>query len=635
MIKKLTSSNYKNKIGLATSAFLIMNMVVIMSDCGSSPTDVTDDFITSTTSGIDYTISTPPADVPSQSEDASITELAEFAWQEFIALNWPAVSNGRGAPDVSQTNGFITASKVGSATYTPVWQTYWHRNELFPGPDKTPVTPSITDTALPKYQYRETYPYGGSGSPNYTLWNNLDEVNELGEDVVFAHSSTSSVDSTYQVLYEAKMNFEGSNYIFSNNLNDKTTREQLEANTVTNPDSNGVCIVNPDFICLPCGKLKNGNQSAQEGNIEIKAAWRKLTTDEASSNKYHTQEVIYYVNQAEPGSNNVNQVYNHTTMGLVGLHIIHKTETFPDFVYATWEHIDNLNKDSNGKQLVYTEIQNTVFGDVANTINNIERTHPIPATVTSVNSTVAQYLSSQNSVWQYYKLINVQAKPMDVSSIAVADSSSFYLSNSVIESNIELQTFSGSLTNPSAMNIIYKGKEMNMGGCMGCHGNAQIAGADFNFLIAKAPFENAEFTGAPEPGCPPGGEASAIANYDDVKEFFSECALNLNIPSPSAGHGEWWDSCPTDPESYCLFTTGKIYGTKICTPGDSTNSNIVQILRGTSSTGLHMPQGGPYFTADQVTELAKWIQAGCPYDNTNSVTPTNCTNCPPNNPVNN
>lgn len=31
--------------------------------------------------------------------------------------------------------------------------------------------------------------------------------------------------------------------------------------------------------------------------------------------------------------------------------------------------------------------------------------------------------------------------------------------------------------------MIYQGKSANMGGCMGCHGNAQAAGGDFSFLI--------------------------------------------------------------------------------------------------------------------------------------------------------
>jgi hypothetical protein len=630
MIKKLTSSNYKNKIGLATSAFLIMNMVVIMSDCGSSP-DGPNVFIADPDSGIDYTMSTPPADVPSKNVNADITELAEFAWQEFIALNWPVVTSGRAAPDTG--NSFLAASKVGSS-YTPVWQTYWHRNELLPGPGKTPVTPSITDTAPPNYQYKETYPYGGSGTGDYTLWNNLDEINELGQDVVFAHSIatpppnyTDGIDSTYQVLYEAKMNFSGSNYIFNANLNDANTRAAKVDSTVANLaalSKAGGCETDPKYVCLPCGKLANGSNPRQEGNIEIKAGWRVLTSAEASSGKFHTQNVIYYHN-VDISATEVESKYFNATMGLVGLHIIHKTETFPDFVYATWEHVDNLEVDpTTNKRAVYAEIQNTNFGDDAKTSNDILRTHPIPSSITSVNETVASVLSdpANNSVWQYYKLINVQAKPMDVHSVKSEDESSFYLSNSVIESNIELQTFTGSLTDSSVMNVFYEGNEMNMGGCMGCHGNAQLKGADFNFLIATGAFPVPEFTGRIEPGCPPGDEGpTTITYWTDVQNLLNKCAVETSIGrSP---HKYFWDDATkTVKENYCVFTTMDApgTGTKICTPGDSKTSKIIEYL-----TSHFMPGGGgPYFTDEQIAGLATWIDNGCIYDAGNTYKYTDC-----------
>ncbi|MFT6333470.1 MAG: hypothetical protein ACJATI_000197 [Halioglobus sp.] len=647
MTKKLTSSYLKKTIRLVTSTFLMMSLVVILSNCDSSPKEISANFVADTNSGIDYTKSTPPPDVPSQSQTASSTELAQFAWQEFIALNWPAVSNGRGAPDTNQKNGFISASQLGSSTYTPVWQTYWHRNELFPATDSVPVVPSIKDTTPPRYQYTNSYPYGGAGNGDYTLWNNLDEINELGEDAVFAHSIavtshpyTSGVDSTYQVLYEAKMNFDGSNYINEYGLNIDSTRSTLKAQTVAAISANGVCGADPtQYICLPCGDLSSGI----EGNIEIKSAWRKLTSDEANSNKYHIQNVIYYHNTPIPGSSKLQQSYYTDTMGLVGLHIIHKTKTFPNFVYATWEHVDNLDVDTTtNKRLVYTEIENTSdFGDKAQTVHNILRTHPIPNSISSVNDMVEQYLNSQHSVWQYYKLINVQAKPMDVSSVdttsldSIIDpsNSSFYLSNSVIESNKELQTFTGTTASPDPNNNIVNGKEpkINMGGCMGCHGNAQALGTDFNFLIAKAPFSFPEFTGPIEPGCPDGAETKSITSWSDVKDFFNNCVVQTSIGA--SPHGVWWDHYSADEDNYCFFTTGtlRVYGNdyKVCDPGPGgdTSSMIVKILEGHASPPGQMPAGGPFFTIDQINELGTWINNGCPFGS-GSTTPENCSYTP-------
>ena len=245
---------------------------------------------------------------------------------------------------------------------------------------------------------------------------------------------------------------------------------------------------------------------------------------------------------------------------------------------------------------------------------------------------VSSYLNTQNSVWQNYKLINVQAKPMDVSELkgsrTAPENSSFYLSNSVIESNIELQTFTGSLSDSTSNNVIYKSNKINMGGCMGCHGNAQKAGTDFNFLIAGAPFGFPDFTGTPEPGCPTGGKAFPINDWTDVQKFFNLCVVQTTIGrSP---HGEFWQQFGTDAsvqeENYCLFTTGNVpgVGVRICTPRDSTSSNIIDRLKGMNVP--QMPGGGPYFSSAQISELAKWIQNGCVYDATGSYSYTDCTN---------
>ena len=90
---------------------------------------------------------------------------------------------------------------------------------------------------------------------------------------------------------------------------------------------------------LPCGDLNvppdPDTGDPGEGAIEIKAAWRKLTTKEANSGRFFTQSVLFYT-----GSKG-NQVYNNEVWGLVALHIIHKTKSFPVFVFATFEQVDN------------------------------------------------------------------------------------------------------------------------------------------------------------------------------------------------------------------------------------------------------------------------------------------------------
>jgi hypothetical protein len=160
-----------------------------------------------------------------------------------------------------------------------------------------------------------------------------------------------------------------------------------------------------------------------------------------------------------------------------------------------------------------------------------QRTHAIPPTIISVNQAAHaaitnynnQYNGGKPNPWLAYKLINVQSVPMTKTPGVLytgADSGTFYQSNDVVETNYNLQFFSGRLVvNPSFgqlmsdynpgptpaattqfLNTFFlkapNGSSYatyNMGGCMGCHGNAQQAGDDFSFIL------NVGRNDAPEP----------------------------------------------------------------------------------------------------------------------------------------
>ena len=90
---------------------------------------------------------------------ACIQELAIFAWQEFIALNWvamdPATSGKRGrpAPYTDPNTGFLDIAPDASGSFPLlVWQTYRHKNELFPADGTTDMQ---FDSSTPTYSYAD------------------------------------------------------------------------------------------------------------------------------------------------------------------------------------------------------------------------------------------------------------------------------------------------------------------------------------------------------------------------------------------------------------------------------------------------------------------------------------------------
>lgn len=541
----------------------------------------------------------------------SIKHLSRFAWKEFVALNWPADPTHRGQPD--------TSKEFGDPSANVVWETYWHRAEMFPY-DENPVKTTLTKdgytsyvantTDKPSYKYdpasftfKGNYGGTGTGTGDSTLFNNLSENNELDIDQMFVGTATDE----NRILYEAKMNESGFNYIIDKELYNSTTRNtytttsKIAANLTEYGSSCNV--TEPNITCLPCGE--NGGN---EGNIEIKASWRKLTTAEIDSAKYYTNTVITY------RSVNSERKYYNETYGLIALHIIHKTENFPSFIYATFEH-----KDLIDSKLMYIDeiTQNDrgsgdTYGD---TIPVTDRVHPIPSAVDSVNKEVHAVFGSGN-VFSNYKLVGVQAYPVDYGPIENTNNidsvSTYYLANLAIETNQELQSFRGTkaATEADVNNVYSKGVFINMGGCMGCHGVAQSGkGSDFNFLIANAPFTVPEFVGG-------AGRINirSINSYADVKSMFNDYVkfngLAGEIKSSSPHHA-FWDSL-----SYTEFTTGNVpgVGVKICDCGNTDNSNIYNILKGSIDGGAYsrMPGGGPFFPEAQIDSFGVWIKNNCP-----------------------
>ena len=172
-----------------------------------------------------------------------------------------------------------------------------------------------------------------------------------------------------------------------------------------------------------------------------------------------------------------------------------------------------------------------------------QRYEPIPSDVVAVNKiahqAITDYNTAQNvqsSPWAFYKLVSVQASPFDVSTISPTDPvhgpAVFFQANIVVETDYTLQQFLGRIsTSPNGSgaptsepiagapppNVVTPATGggvvgVNMGGCMGCHGNAQIAGYDFSFILREG------FTIAPEtPSALQGPQAAALkAKYRDI-----------------------------------------------------------------------------------------------------------------------
>lgn len=290
---------------------------------------------------------------PSGAPTATMQQAAAFAWQEFIALNWPAVQQTGGVVnnayvaqrDVPDKN--CKFSDPNCATRPLVWETFRGKVEIFPGqppagpqvnppgfPSVATGDPSYGYDALPQYNYNNpvlpcSQPSPGASPAPVPSFINLDETDQITLDSMFAGvaPTQASGNSSPQIIrFLAKANRVEYTYVASPGaqaawwLGSPVVPATLK---YLNDNHSSPTAGSHDYVSLP------------NGTIEIKAGWRLLNPTEAASGRFKTAVARSYENMSNP-------CYNETTFGLVALHIIQKTPTAPYFIYATFEQADNI-----------------------------------------------------------------------------------------------------------------------------------------------------------------------------------------------------------------------------------------------------------------------------------------------------
>ncbi|HUW79581.1 MAG TPA: hypothetical protein VMV54_01655, partial [Acidocella sp.] len=437
---------------------------------------------------------TVPKDILGGAKNASLSQAAIFAWEEFIALNWPAVpqtgaSNTRDVPD--------TSKHLGDPSYAGplVWHTYRNKVEIFPGagmPSGTTVNSSGTPPYHCNYDAAPQYTYAASAHVTPTgpnpPWINADENSQIGLDHIFAGvADGTAMPLNNEILFLAKANRVDFDYVCQKGWWTLTNSSK--------PIQATMAYINQHHKDPMPGSTTM--VSFPYGTIELKSAWRRLGPNEDAS-RFYTTMVRYYSKNTAAGITHIIPV--DETLALVGLHIIQKTPSAPYFIFATFEQADNIvdangqpAEDVNGKllkpaagpltpavasvnasasqpqsfkfnegefghagkQLNYANTPNT--GLVTGTIKVNTRIHAIPQAIISVNQLAHQaiaayvkhYFPSSNgkSPWAYYKLVNVQTKPIDKPTPGQTytgnDAATYYQANSTIETDYDLQVFSG------------------------------------------------------------------------------------------------------------------------------------------------------------------------------------------------
>ena len=230
-----------------------------------------------------------------------------YSWNTFIALNWPPGPDGNGDPNktIGQNGDNDT-----------VWEHYRDVADIFlPGgavPTWNGPEPNVPPECKADYTAGTRIMTQVGKTPNLlTVSENLQPF-KTGPLI-----DQNGVFTRFQILVNKPM----FDYILSNTLYSKAGQQVFSGQ-----------------VKFPCGVLNGA-----EGAIMVKSAWKVIDPSEKSN--FHSAQVLVYT----PASTNPKYPASckKQTVGLVGLHIGHKTNLGPQWLWSTFEHIDNAPSEDD------------------------------------------------------------------------------------------------------------------------------------------------------------------------------------------------------------------------------------------------------------------------------------------------
>jgi hypothetical protein len=388
-------------------------------------------------------------DVPGDVATVGQSQLNCFAWQEFIALNWP----------VNTQKGF------GEPFYTgPVqWETYMPSNVLF---QKNGVAPPdwgtlVTDEYAKKFKtQRLLFNKNKTKLLTFTAkFDPNDTISDLSshQAAPFNGPNWLGAQNSTNIWYEILINQDYYDFVVENGY----------YNAITQHDSVKAGVP----IYFPEGQFR-GNVGA----IELKAAWMEVSNPKAPQWARYKLSIATVLD-------GVTKKLRTTTVALVGLHILHKTQSQPTWAWATFEQVDNAyspadtsshpfgynfyNASCSPQNVTYKKAngQDTTV-TVSCTPNTpppyyLKNAGPRPIQITrsnAIDSIAARPINAMmqsnirnfypNSVWQYYQLVDViwsatpaQRQPTTPQQSPISLTSAGMTSGTKIVANTSLESY--------------------------------------------------------------------------------------------------------------------------------------------------------------------------------------------------
>ncbi len=374
------------------------------------------------------------------------------SWLVFLALNAPI------------SGGVIGSGKEPGGDAVTVWEGYKNLADIMlpggakPAPwDAPPVIPEVCKSAA------------STGRVLRMVGKTPDLLNEF--DQPFDTGPLIDQQGQY-VRYEILVNKPMFEYIVQNNLYSKAGQAAFS-----------------DPIVFPEGEVTEGT-TGTIGAFMIKAAWKLMDGDDDPT-KFHTTKALIYT----PPSENppVAESCSEATVGLVGLHVVQKTQVEPQWVWSTFEHVANAPTQADVDAKKLAAVYNFFDPDCDKTKCPVNEPPPRPwdpnvvpfpggyhtqvVRETAITDEVATLDTGfqgilPNTVWANYMLISTQW-PTDGTSTTDPNGvpAPTFLANTTMETYVQGATPKSSSS------------------CIDCHGDATATSgrpSDFTYILERA-----------------------------------------------------------------------------------------------------------------------------------------------------
>ena len=381
--------------------------------------------------------------IPDGFNDVAIDYFDDYSWRLFVGVVWPASPDRRGLADTTKTVG--DAGPRVFETFKSLWEVFHE--------DGTAPTPNFNDYDTAEHNACKIAPQFGD-----IVLASSTPYGDIGQSGTGVLTGPLVAQNGRYVRYQTLYNQPAYDFIVKN-------KYFLRASLPPAPETGAT---------MPGMQFPNGS-------IAIKAAWLDMTGfSDAQTQRYYTRTAIL----KDPSSGTCSRV----RVGLVGLHVVQKTPSRPQWSWSTYEHVDNVPPgaaDSPGTFLFHDggagemPDENPLFlvplaPQPAKPFNVTRSSKtPIHPNTAATNTRYQRLL--KNTVWEHYELVMTQwsrvpgnqANPVAVTVTGDASTTFPGVGAGSAFANVTLETFD--------QNRVQLG-------CMNCHTQARMR-TDFMWSV--------------------------------------------------------------------------------------------------------------------------------------------------------